>query len=146
MSRVLRVTGLLDMFNKQCSYLNRLYVAAQARKAVRQLKKKWVSYLSKLTGITRSKINKIERNKTVSLITIEVHARDVIDKLAKVGCTAATDFEWVSQLRFYWDREQDDCFVKQVLSVFKYGYEYQARPFLITQCCACDNACLDCST
>ena len=46
--------------------------AETARKAVRQLKKKWVSYLNKLTAITRSKINKIERNKTVSLITIEV--------------------------------------------------------------------------
>jgi dynein heavy chain, axonemal len=103
--------------------------AEQARKSVRQLKKKWVSYLNKLTSITRSKLNKIERNKTVSLITIEVHARDVIDKLGKVGCTAATDFEWVSQLRFYWDRDQDDCVVKQVLSVFKYGYEYQVSTF-----------------
>ena len=38
-----------------------------------------------------------------------------------------TDFEWVSQLRFYWDQEQDDCVVKQVLSVFDYGYEYQGN-------------------
>ena len=50
----------------------------------------------------------------VALITIEVHARDVIEKLGKVGCTNANDFEWVSQLRFYWDREQNDCVVKQV--------------------------------
>lgn len=50
----------------------------------------------------------------VALITIEVHARDVIEKLGKVGCTNANDFEWVSQLRFYWDREQNDCIVKQV--------------------------------
>ena len=105
--------------------------AEGARKAVRQLKKKWVAYLNKLTAITRSKLNKIERNKTVSLITIEVHARDVIDKLGKVGCTAATDFEWVSQLRFYWDRDADECVVKQVLSIFKYGYEYQVRTVLL---------------
>ena len=50
----------------------------------------------------------------VALITIEVHARDVIEKLGKVGCSNANDFEWVSQLRFYWDREQNDCVVKQV--------------------------------
>ena len=50
----------------------------------------------------------------VALITIEVHARDVIEKLGKVGCTNANDFEWVSQLRFYWDKEQNDCIVKQV--------------------------------
>ena len=49
----------------------------------------------------------------VALITIEVHARDVIEKLGKVGCTNANDFEWVSQLRFYWEKDQNDCTVKQ---------------------------------
>lgn len=63
----------------------------------------------------------------VALITIEVHARDVIDKLCKAGCSSASDFEWVGQLRFYWDQERDDCIVKQVLSVFTYGYEYQGN-------------------
>jgi hypothetical protein len=50
----------------------------------------------------------------VALITIEVHARDVIEKLGKSGCTSVNDFEWVSQLRFYWDREAAGCVVKQV--------------------------------
>ncbi|CAG9464381.1 unnamed protein product [Pedinophyceae sp. YPF-701] len=99
----------------------------EAKKALRQLKKRWMSYLNKLTGVTRSRLTKIERNKVVALITIEVHARDVIDKLGKTGCSRATDFEWVSQLRFYWDRDQDDCVVKQVLSIFTYGYEYQGN-------------------
>ncbi len=85
-----------------------------ARKNLKLLKKKWVSYLNKLTSVTRSKLNKIERNKVVSLITIEVHARDVIEKLGKANCTSTSDFEWVSQLRFYWDRERNDCLVKQV--------------------------------
>jgi dynein heavy chain len=65
---------------------------------------------------------------------LQVHARDVIEKLGKVGCSSPQDFEWVSQLRFYWDKEapssgspQGDCIVKQVLSVFIYGYEYQVR-------------------
>lgn len=43
-----------------------------ARKSVKLLKKKWVTYLNKLVSVTRSKLNKIERNKVVSLITIEV--------------------------------------------------------------------------
>jgi len=58
---------------------------------------------------------------------VEVHARDVIDKLIKAGCSSVNDFEWVSQLRFYWDRDLNDCVVKQVLSVFMYGYEYQGN-------------------
>lgn len=47
-----------------------------------------------------------------ALITIEVHARDVIEKLMRVSCTSANDFEWASQLRFYW--EKNDCVIKQV--------------------------------
>ena len=77
--------------------------------------------------MTRSKLDKVNRKKVVALITIEVHARDSIDKLGKAGCTQVTDFEWVSQLRFYWDQTANDCVVKQVLSVFSYGYEYQCN-------------------
>lgn len=57
----------------------------------------------------------------------QVHARDVIDKLVKTNASSTNDFEWVSQLRFYWDKELNDCVVKQVLSVFMYGYEYQGN-------------------
>jgi len=35
----------------------------QAKAALRHLKKKWISYLNKLTAITCSKLTKIERNK-----------------------------------------------------------------------------------
>ena len=35
----------------------------EAKAALRHLKKKWISYLNKLTAITCSKLNKIERNK-----------------------------------------------------------------------------------
>ena len=52
----------------------------------------------------------------VALITIEVHARDVIDKLGKAGVTSPVAFEWSSQLRFYWDQDTNDCVVKQVIS------------------------------
>lgn len=50
----------------------------------------------------------------VSLITVEVHARDVIDKLIKAGASSPSDFEWASQLRFYWERDANDVSVKQV--------------------------------
>lgn len=120
------ITAGQILWTMECE--NALNDPETAKKSMRQLKKKWVSYLNKLTAITRSRLSKIERNKTVALITIEVHARDVLDKLAKAGCTTVHDFEWVSQLRFYWDKESDDCIVRQVLSVFKYGYEYQVNP------------------
>lgn len=33
-------------------------------------------------------------------------------------------FEWFSQLRFYWDRDLDDCVIKQTNTFFRYSYEY----------------------
>ena len=36
----------------------------------------------------------------------------------------AREFEWESQLRFYWEQKADDLFVKQCTGAFLYGYEY----------------------
>ena len=38
----------------------------QAKSALRHLKKKWISYLNKLTAITCSQLSKIERNKVLN--------------------------------------------------------------------------------
>jgi dynein heavy chain len=51
------------------------------------------------------------------LIIIDVHARDVIDRFVRDSILDAREFDWESQLRFYWDRDQDDIVVKQVLFV-----------------------------
>lgn len=97
------------------------------KEALKRLRWKWVQYLNKLVDLTRMPLDKITRKKVTALITIEVHARDVIEKLIKNGCSSPHDFEWISQLRFYWERETKRCTVKQVLSVFDYGYEYQGN-------------------
>lgn len=36
----------------------------------------------------------------------------------------AREFEWESQLRFYWDREPDELNIRQCTGTFSYGYEY----------------------
>lgn len=36
----------------------------------------------------------------------------------------AQEFEWESQLRFYWVLEHDNLFVRQCNASFSYGYEY----------------------
>lgn len=40
----------------------------------------------------------------------------------RLGVSSDRDFEWISQLRYYW--EEDDAYVKMVNASFKYGYEY----------------------
>jgi len=80
--------------------------------------------LNKFSEAIRSNLTKQQRLKIVALVTIEVHARDIIDKLAKTGITDAQSFDWLKELRFYWDRDIDDCLVKQTNTQFQYGYEY----------------------
>ncbi|KAK9846646.1 hypothetical protein WJX81_008333 [Elliptochloris bilobata] len=98
-----------------------------ARTALSSVRKRWDALLARLTTITRSNVSDLERNKVVALITIEVHARDVVERLHHVSAHGVDDFEWTRQLRFYWSRELNECVARQVSSVFTYGYEYQGN-------------------
>lgn len=75
-----------------------------------------------LTQIVSGDIDRLSRSKLSALITIEVHARDVIDQMIKENVGSVHDFEWVSQMRYYW--EDNDVKVRQVEASFIYGYEY----------------------
>ena len=60
--------------------------------------------LSKMSDTIRGNLTKLQRLKLVALVTIQVHERDVVDKLIKAGCTDVSAFEWSSQLRLYWEK------------------------------------------
>ncbi|XP_027143976.1 dynein heavy chain 2, axonemal isoform X2 [Larimichthys crocea] len=94
------------------------------KSSLKSMKKKQVSMLQSYSEIIRGNLSKVLRLKIVALVTVEVHARDVIDKLAKAGCNDVNAFEWLSQLRLYWDKDVDDCIIRQTNTRFKYGYEY----------------------
>ncbi len=105
-------------------------ISSGTKGALKQQKKKQVSYLNKLTAMIRSPLSKIERNKVVALITMEIHNRDVIERMVKANCTSVSDFEWLSQLRFVFIKEQGEfgkCEVRQTNSVLEYSYEYQGN-------------------
>ena len=40
------------------------------------------------------------------------------------GVNDVNSFEWLSQLRLYWDKDQEDCVIRQTNTQFFYGYEY----------------------
>ncbi|XP_068615161.1 dynein axonemal heavy chain 2-like [Brachionichthys hirsutus] len=92
--------------------------------ALKSMKKKQVSILQGYSEMIRGNLSKVLRLKLVALATVEVHARDVIDKLVKTGCSDINAFEWLCQLRLYWDKDERDCIIRQTNTRFKYGYEY----------------------
>ncbi|KAF0975040.1 hypothetical protein FDP41_005793 [Naegleria fowleri] len=86
-----------------------------------------------LIRIVRTEISKLEKTNIEALITIEVHARDVVEQMLQEGIESTHDFEWVSQMRYYWEPTSSEdgtspndftCYVRQVETQFEYGYEY----------------------
>ncbi|EDQ90997.1 uncharacterized protein MONBRDRAFT_20211 [Monosiga brevicollis MX1] len=103
-----------------------------AKAGLKAIKKKQVSLLNKLTEAVRAVKNKTQRKKLVALITIEVHSRDVIDRLLKVANIDQNAFEWLMQLRFYWEKpetgpSEGECIIRQTNTHFSYGYEYSGN-------------------
>lgn len=41
-----------------------------------------------------------------------------------LGCMNVADFEWMSQLRFYWIKKDNELTIKQTNTDQPYGYEY----------------------
>ncbi|CAM4703272.1 unnamed protein product [Lepidochelys kempii] len=78
--------------------------------------------LSDLVALVRGKLSRMQRTVLSALIVIEVHAKDVAAKLVEENVMSENDFEWISQLRYYWTR--NDLYIRAVNAEFIYGYEY----------------------
>ena len=83
-----------------------------------------VQQLSTLIGLLLGELSKGERQKIMSICTIDVHARDVVAKLIAQKVDNSQAFTWLSQLRHRWDEEQRHCFANICDAQFKYSYEY----------------------
>lgn len=79
--------------------------------------------LNKIVDLVRGNLPKLSRATLEALVVIDVHARDVVAKMATENITNISDFGWLSQLRYYMENEKN-VIVKMVNSVLNYGYEY----------------------
>ncbi|KAI8820875.1 dynein heavy chain and region D6 of dynein motor-domain-containing protein [Fimicolochytrium jonesii] len=89
---------------------------------VKALYQRLLTQLDGLVGLVRGELPFLNRLVLGDLIVIDVHSRDVVKKLVDANVSNENDFEWISQLRYYW--EEDDLRVKIVNANFRYGYEY----------------------
>ncbi|KAL9650835.1 hypothetical protein ABK040_001885 [Willaertia magna] len=79
--------------------------------------------LAKLTGLVQTDLKSGDRKKIITLITVDVHNRDIVLKLIEEKAENAQVFTWQSQLRYIWD-DAKGCIINIADAEFKYGYEY----------------------
>ncbi|KZC12413.1 Dynein heavy chain 2, axonemal [Dufourea novaeangliae] len=95
-----------------------------SRRPLKKLRRRQNQALNKYSEAIRSDLSRLDRLKFKAIVVIEIHARDVVEKMYRSNCKDVSEFEWLSQLRFYWDKDIDDCIVWQTNTHFVYGYEY----------------------
>jgi dynein heavy chain len=80
--------------------------------------------LNDLIAVTTRDLDRMERTKYETFITVQVHHRDVCETLIKLQTKSPSSFDWLRQCRFYWDVTEKCCFAQITNFDFKYSCEY----------------------
>ncbi|KAF8279355.1 putative dynein heavy chain [Trypanosoma cruzi] len=84
---------------------------------------KCVGQLDDLIVLVRDRnLAAVERCTLEALVVVEVHGKDIIGQLSEKGVDSPKSFDWLAQLRYYW--EEDHFYVHQINASLRYGYEY----------------------
>uniref|UniRef100_A0A3B1KJE1 Dynein axonemal heavy chain 11 n=1 Tax=Astyanax mexicanus TaxID=7994 RepID=A0A3B1KJE1_ASTMX len=92
--------------------------------ALRDYSKKQTAQLTSLISMLTGELSPGDRQKIMTVCTLDVHARDVVSRLVDQKVSSAQAFTWLSQLRHCWDEDQKHCYAKICDTQFLYSYEY----------------------
>ena len=99
-------------------------VAAGNKYGMKELLDAQLDQLNALVKKIRQPLHDHMQRKINTLLIVDVHAKDIIDRFVRDSILDAREFDWESQLRFIWDKETDTCQIKQCTGSFNYFYEY----------------------
>jgi dynein heavy chain len=105
---------------------------------------KMLAQIDDLVTLVRGELSFLASLTLGALIVVEVHAREVVSTLIQNKISSIDDFDWMSQLRYYWETDETHgnakkplgfvggsnhetdahLVVRQVQALFIYGYEY----------------------
>lgn len=98
-------------------------------KGLGQLQKQLRESLNKVVEVAKRGVSKLNLCTLESLIVLDVHNLVVVEDLIKESVEDVTDFNYLAQLRYYWQEkkrssDQKDTVVKIINNVLDYNYEY----------------------
>ena len=126
-----------------CTTTHQIWWTSEVNKAFERLKQgndqsmkeysaQQIANLNIYIQLVLGEMTKDMRTKVKSLITIEVHARDVALRLIADRTEASGDFVWQSQLKYRWDQKEKDCVINQCDAEFRYAFEFVGNPGRLT--------------
>ena len=108
--------------------INQIMWTAEAEKSISTSSlAKFEAELTKLiigvVSMVRETVDPLLRKTLSAVITLDVHARDIIADISAKKISDITHFDWIAQLRYYFDGVSKVA-VKMVNSSIDYGFEY----------------------
>uniref|UniRef100_A0A1I8JH23 DHC_N2 domain-containing protein n=1 Tax=Macrostomum lignano TaxID=282301 RepID=A0A1I8JH23_9PLAT len=98
--------------------------------SLKDYNKKQIAQLNALIQMLIGELSGQDRQKIMTICTIDVHNRDVVAKLIAQKVENSQAFTWLSQLRHRWDEKDEkggikgDCFTNICDAQFRYAHEY----------------------
>jgi len=92
--------------------------------AMKDFYKVCVERLHENIKLVRKNLNRRDRTKIMTLITVDVHNRDVVQMLIDNKIESAQEFAWQAQMRYDWDPDKLICNVLVADWVGRYCFEY----------------------
>ena len=97
-----------------------------------------LNMITDMISMVQGELPKLLRRSAMNVITLEAHSRDIPVKLIRMEVDRADHFEWLGQLKTYWENhvghggqtpeldqgKEGDCVLYICDALFRYSFEY----------------------